>query len=180
MKYQETQQETELKTESIEQETESTEQWEDIVPLPEPLVLISEWRFTGLEPIEADNDYNGGYLYRDRTEDMLTVITNCCFVINQEVGESLEDYICRTVQEIGGAEPRELSWEENEVYSRRFTYPIFILSWQTDTNGKIHGCDGLFFMTDTHTYLYTFDTTIDNQLEMQEVWQEVFGQLNLR
>ncbi len=146
--------------------------------LPEPPVLISSWRFSGLEQVEVNNDYKGGYLYQDRTEDGLTIITNCCFE-NTQGDESLEDYILQVAEEISGTEVQELDWEENGEYSENFTYPVYILSWQSGSEESSRAWDGFFFMTDTHCYFYGFNTTLDNQLEMQETWHEVFGQLAL-
>ncbi len=158
-------------------DTESLRAEPDDVPTPP--ALICSWRFTGQEPLESRNHYRGGYLYRDMTEDALTVITNACFLTDQKEEESQEAYMFRTAQETGGAEPQEFCWEESSDHSERITYPVYILSWQTGSNEDIRKGDGFFFMTDTHTYLFSFDTSADNHEEMKETWQEVFWEINL-
>ncbi len=145
-----------------------------------PPTLLSGWRFTGLEPLEANNDYRGGYFYQDRTEDGLTLITNCCFSTDQGEDEDLDPYVMRCVAELTGRDIEPVTMEQNEEYSTRFAYPVYLLSWQAGGNEDARGCDAFFFMTDTHSYFYIFDTTVDNQIEMRDTWYEVFGQLELQ
>ncbi len=144
-----------------------------------PPVLMNGGRFTGMEPMEASNDFRGGYLYRDRTEDTLTIVTNCCMASNQAEGESMEDYILRVIAETGGREPRNLTFRAHDAHSQRLSYPVLLLAWETGSNEDTRGCSGFFFMTDTHTYLFSFDAPIDHQREMQEVWDFVFETLTL-
>ncbi len=148
--------------------------------LPAPPVLISPWRFTGLKQLISDDNYwNGGYLYRERTEDGLSEITNSCLVSLFDEVEEIEEHIFRAIVRVSGYMPYHLSIEENAEHSARFTYPVYLLTWQVGEGENAHAYDAFFFMTDTHTYLYYFDTTPENREEMKETWYEVFGQLEL-
>lgn len=144
-----------------------------------PPVLIRSGSFTGTTPLENNNDYNGGYYYADQTEDGQTIIINCCFTTTQTGSESQEDYIRRVAREIGGQEPQGLTITENETHTARIAYPVRLLSWQTGEDGDARQWDAFFFQTDTHTYLYAFDTAAEAAPELEGLWQEVFGELNL-
>ncbi len=144
-----------------------------------PPVLIRSGSFTGTTPLENNNDYNGGYYYADQTEDGQTIIINCCFTTTQTGSESQENYIRRVAQETGGQEPQGLTITENEAHTARIAYPVHLLSWQTGEDGDARQWDAFFFQTDTHTYLYAFDTAAEAAPELEDLWQEVFGELNL-
>ncbi len=149
-------------------------------PLPEPAALIPGYRFTDTTALEQNNDYNGGYYYKDQTEDGLSDITNCCFATVWEENDNLTDYLHWVTEEICGSEPKELNWAEDAALTGKFTYPVWILDWKTGGAEDTRIYDGVFFMTDTHTYLYAFSTTADNHPEMKEVWQDVFSMLELQ
>ncbi len=136
-------------------------------------VLMWPSRFSGLESLETDNDFFGGYLYRDLTEDTLTVITNCCIENQRQDGETMESYMTRVILASGSWEPEELTWTESPVHTQRLTCPVYLLNWETGANEDTRGCNGFFFMTDTHTYLFCFDTAIDHQAEMLNAWDAV-------
>ena len=141
-------------------------------------VLIRSGSFTGTTPLETNNQYHGGYYYSEQTEDGQTIILNCCFTSTWE-GEDLEDYMAACAAQISEAEIQDLTITESAEHTQRISYPVHLLSWQTGQGEEARQWDAFFFMTDTHTYLYAFDTAADAAPEMQEVWQEVFGQLSL-
>lgn len=148
-------------------------------PAAQPPVLMRTGSFTGLTPLETNNDYRGGYLYADQTADGLTVIYNCCFATDQVGGTSLEDYIAETAQAIGGEGPREMTVTEDAGHSQRLGYPVYLLTWQTGDGTEARTWDGFFCMTEGYTYLYAFCTTPDNAAAMSDTWQSVFGELYL-
>ena len=134
--------------------------------------------FTGTTPLVTENDFHGGYFYSEQTEDGHTVILNCCFSSTWQ-GEPLEDYIARCAGELSQADIQNFSAVKNEEHTQRICYPVHLLSWQTGSGEDARQWDAFFFMTDTHTYFYAFDTAADAASDMREVWLEVFGQLEL-
>ncbi len=144
--------------------------------LPEHMTIISPFRFTGLETLEVNNDYNGGYLYRERTEDGLTVITNCCYLIENNEGGNMDLYLPKVPAAIGGPEPTDIVWREyNDEYES--SYPVYMLSWVIDGEEESRLYDAFVLLTDTHTYVYSFDTPMSNYDLVREDWEFVFGQL---
>ena len=141
-------------------------------------VLIRSGSFTGTTPLETNNQYHGGYYYSEQTEDGQTVILNCCFTSTRD-GEEMADYMAACAAQISEGEIQDLSITESPEHTQRIGYPVSFLSWQTGQGEDTRQWDAFFFMTDTHTYLYAFDTAADMAPEMQEVWQEAFGQLSL-
>ncbi len=141
-------------------------------------VLMRTGSFTGTTPLETNNAYHGGYYYSEQTQDGQTIIVNCCFTSSWE-GEDVEDYMASCAEQISEEEIRELTITENSDHTQRIGYPVHLLSWQTGQGEETRQWDAFFFMTDTHTYLYAFDTAASAAPEMQEIWLEVFGQLSL-
>ncbi len=144
--------------------------------MPAPGVLVYSPGFTGLTPLEADNDYFGGYYYADQTEDGLTTIVNCGFTNDSLLtDETTEEAIARWLEMVCGEMPGELSMEETVMES----VPAYRLTWRTGANEDTRQWDGLMVLTDLYTYLYAFDTHADHAAEMVDTWEEVFASLEL-
>lgn len=71
-------------------------------------VLVYSPGYTGLTSLEINNDYHGGYYYKDMTEDTLTVIVNTAFEMDLGVDEYPEDMIARKLELIESSEAREI------------------------------------------------------------------------
>ncbi len=145
----------------------------------EPAALINPTRFSGSEVVETNNDYNGGYRYKDRTEDGLTLIVNCCFINVMDTSEGVEEYALWTAREIGGSTPEGFVCTQDDKLTANLTYPAYLLKWETGSNEDARIWDAVFFMTDSHTYLFAFETTMDNRDEMYDTWYETFEALTL-
>lgn len=140
-------------------------------------VLMRTGSFTGLTPLAADNDFHGGYLYADQTEDGLTVIYNSCLRQVPAADETPEDYLGSVVEIVTGASPENLTAAEDSGHSDRLGWPVQLLTWQTEEGGKTW--DGFYLVTDQATYLYAFCSTPDNAAAMAETWHWVFDELYL-
>lgn len=140
-------------------------------------VLMRTGSFTGLTPLAADNDFHGGYLYADQTEDGLTVIYNSCLRQVPAADETPEDYLGSVVETVTGASPENLTAAEDSGHSDRLGWPVQLLTWQTEEGGKTW--EGFYLVTDQATYLYAFCSTPDNAAAMAETWHWVFDELYL-
>lgn len=140
-------------------------------------VLMRTGSFTGLTPLAADNDFHGGYLYADQTEDGLTVIYNSCLRQVPAADGTPEDYLGSVVETVTGASPENLTAAEDSGHSNRLGWPVQRLTWQTEEGGKTW--EGFYLVTDQATYLYAFCSTPDNAAAMAETWHWVFDELYL-
>lgn len=159
---------------------EAAEPPEDSDTAPETAalpVLMRTGSFTGLTPLAADNDFHGGYLYADQTEDGLTVIYNSCLRQVPAADETPEDYLGSVVETVTGASPENLTAAEDSGHSDRLGWPVQLLTWQTEEGGKTW--EGFYLVTDQATYLYAFCSTPDNAAAMAETWHWVFDELYL-
>lgn len=139
-------------------------------------VLVYGPGFTGLTPLESDNDYHGGYYYADRTEDGLTVIVNCGFI--NDFGEQdadMDAYIFRKLEMVCGESPAGLDSHESTFGS----YPAYRLNWLTGGNEDFRNWDALMVCTDNYTYLYAFHTAADYAAEKEDLWLHVVSSLEL-
>lgn len=159
---------------------EAAEPPEDSDTAPETAalpVLMRTGSFTGLTPLAADNDFHGGYLYADQTEDGLTVIYNSCLRQVPAADETPEDYLGSVVETVTGASPENLTAAEDSGHSDRLGWPVQLLTWQTEEGGKTW--EGFYLVTDQATYLYAFCSTPNNAAAMAETWHWVFDELYL-
>lgn len=129
--------------------------------VPSVPVLMGGAFYTGMTQVANDSSYRGGYYYADRTEDTLTVISNCCFTLEIGDGEGYEDYIARCASEISGAPIAEFSAQYSDEYSAKFGYPVYIVSFIAGQNEASTLWDMLIFSTDSLTYAYSFATALD-------------------
>ncbi len=142
-------------------------------------MLTCYWDIPGLEILETNSDFLGGYLYQDITEDGLTVITNCAMENFKYDEEALQDYFLRITQEIGSYEAYDLTWEESPEYTQAMTYPVYLLAWKTGGSEDARAHTGFFFMTDTHSYIFSFSTKLDNLENVAATWNEAVANLIL-
>lgn len=144
-----------------------------------PPVLRRQGGFTGTEQLKAEDGWRGGYYYADRTGDGRTEIINCCFESTRTSDETQEAYAGRCAAELSGAETAGFTAEKNAGHTERIAYPVYVLSWQTGQGGGARHWDALFFQTDTHTYMYAFNTEAAQAQEMHDTWMAAFSQLEL-
>lgn len=145
-----------------------------------PAVLVNPARFTGSTPLETDNEYHGGYYYSEMTEDTLTTIINCCAANAMQDGESMESYAKTWANLISPYGIRDFTITATDICSENLNgYPVYLLTWISGENEATCAWNVLFFMTDTHTYMYAFDTVIDHEEEMRDTWYSTFPLLEL-
>jgi hypothetical protein len=139
--------------------------------------LVGGAMFTGMEPLVTENYADGGYYCSEKTEDGMTVIINTAKSNSIEEGESIEDYISRCAYDLSEEVLLDITITLDEGYSDKFTYPVYLVSWFTGENKETRRWEMFFFMTDTHTYMYSFNSNVDNAKDMLDVWMETFDGL---
>lgn len=149
---------------------------ENVVQIP---VLMGGAMFTGLKPLDTENYADGGYYYSEITEDDMTVIINAAYSNSLGDNESIEDYIINCAHDLGDDVVRDSKITLNKKYTNKFTYPVYLVSWFTGENEDTKRWEMFFFMTDSHTYMYSFNSKADNAEEMLDVWTEAFDSLYL-
>lgn len=163
-------------------EAKATEVAEDDVNYtPEAGVLVYSPGFTGLTPVETNNDYHGGYYYKDKTEDGLTVIVNTGFKgdYNVDTDSSIEDYVIRCMSMVDEGTAQEASVEQNEEQTSRTSWPVYYATWLTGGNEDTTDWTAMFILTDHYTYAYAFGTDADFAGEMKETWYEALDMVTL-
>ena len=138
-------------------------------------VLVYSPSFTGLTPMETNNDFHGGYYYKDLTADQLTVIINTGFVNDHTSDETMEEYTTRCIGLVGGSEAKEI----NIGSSLYESYPAYDLEWLTGSGENIIHWYARMICTDAYTYVYAFGTDADAAEEMADTWYEVLTSLEL-
>lgn len=142
-------------------------------------VLVYSPGYTGLTSLEVNNDYHGGYYYKDMTEDTLTVIVNTAFEMDLGVDEYPEDMIARKLELIESSEAREIVISSDDDQSARFTYPTYYVTWLTGYNEDTTDWTAMFVLTDGYTYAYAYGTDADFAEEMKETWYDSFERMEL-
>jgi hypothetical protein len=164
-------------TTETEEAIENEEAFEDNgVQIP---VLMGGAMFTGMEPMVTENYEDGGYYYSEMTEDGMTIIINSSQMNTMGTDETIEDYIIKCAYALGNEVVLEPDITLDEVYSEKLTYPVYLVSWLTGENEDTKRWEMFFFMTDSHTYTYTFNSTVDNAEDMLDIWMETFDNLYL-
>ena len=154
---------------------------DDVNYTPEAGVLVYSPGFTGLTPVETNNDYHGGYYYKDKTEDGLTVIVNTGFKgdYNVDTDSSIEDYVIRCMSMVDEGTAQEASVEQNEEQTSRTSWPVYYATWLTGGNEDTTDWTAMFILTDHYTYAYAFGTDADFAGEMKETWYEALDMVTL-
>ncbi len=143
-------------------------------------VLMNTAAFTGTTQLENNNDYYGGYFYKDKTEDGNTIIINCCFedsYLSSDV--SWEEYAEEWAETVCGYEVSDFTIEKNDENSERMSYPVYYLTWLTGENEDTRIWNALLIGTDGYDYMYAFGTMADFEEEMREVFYDAFDQVTL-
>ena len=151
----------------------------DLDTAPSVGALTNVPGYTGLTSLEVNNDYYGGYYYKDMTEDLVTVIVNTAFEDSLQEGESLEDMIVRDLTMVEPFEAREVVVTASEEQSARFTYPVYYVTWLTGENEDTVDWTAMAVLTEGYTYIYAYGTYADYAEEMRETWYESFESIEL-
>lgn len=133
--------------------------------------------FTHMTVLQTENYPDGGYYYEDMTQDGSILIINCAYPGGRRNGVSMEEYAVKSIEHLTMYEAEDLSVEKNSGYSEALGHPVYILTYTTSEND--HTFHWKIFMTeaDGYTYLYAFDVWHEVYADMEDVIDDVFGQL---
>lgn len=140
-------------------------------------VLMGGTVYSGMQSLVTENYEDGGYYYVSMTEDGQTEIINSARPNSIEDSQSVEDYIIECAYDLGDDVVLEPQITQIDTYSEKFTFPVYIVTWNTGENEEQKSWETFFFMTDTYTYTYTFTSNVENA--DAAFWEEEFGNLYL-
>ena len=162
------------KTEDVEDDQEAAE--EENGP---SYVLTSSKRYTGLKHLYNDTSWNGGYFYYYMTEDGMTVIVNCC-ARNDETGSQDSEEARKQFAALVSDWPIENYKEtKSKKFTKKFSYPVYRLTFTTGSNEDTCQWKMLYFQTDTNTYAYAYKMDIDWADEMKGEYKDALNSLEL-
>ena len=154
----------------------------DVIPQDSiPVLMGGALPFTNMQNLLSENHDDGTYRYEDITEDGQLLVVNAaeqsCFVPDVQ---ELDDYLTACALSLSDADTYELlSAEENEEYSRKLSYPVYIVTYIAGENEDTREWTVFVMDTDICTYLYGFCAPPDAAADMGETYQNIFSQLYL-
>ena len=142
-------------------------------------VLMSSKRYTGLQPLYNDSNWEGGYFYSDMTADGMTVIVNCSAKNEAVFGENEKEIRKNFAELVSDCEISDYKEKKNKKLTKKFTYPVYNLSFTTGANEDTCLWKMVYIQTDDHTYGYAYKMDIDWADEMLEEYKEAINSLEL-
>ena len=152
----------------------------DVVSIP--VLVGGGLPFTGMENLMNENYEDGTYTYEDMTQDGSVLVVDMAFQ-SLRTDETVEEYAEYAAQfaalDTGEGEPRDVTCFQDEDYTQNLSYPVYIV-WYTTGSGEDQR-EWMVYTVDTedYTYLYAFGTIADEADEMQEVFYNICGNLEL-
>ena len=152
----------------------------DVVSIP--VLVGGGLPFTGMENLMNENYEDGTYTYEDMTQDGTVLVVDMAFpsLRTDETAEEYAEYAARfAALDTGEGEPRDVTCFQDEDYTQNLSYPVYIV-WYTTGSGEDQR-EWMVYTVDTedYTYLYAFGTIADEADEMQEVFYNICGNLEL-
>ena len=152
----------------------------DIVSIP--VLVGGGLPFTGMENLMNENYEDGTYTYEDMTQDGTVLVVDMAFqsLRTDETAEEYAEYAAQfAALDTGEGEPRDVTCFQDEDYTKNLSYPVYIV-WYTTGSGEDQR-EWMVYTVDTedYTYLYAFGTIADEADEMQEVFYNICGNLEL-
>ena len=152
----------------------------DIVSIP--VLVGGGLPFTSMENLMNENYEDVTYTYEDMTQDGSVLVVDMAFQ-SLRSDETVEEYAEYAAQfaalDTGEGEPRDVTCFQDEDYTQNLSYPVYIV-WYTTGSGEDQR-EWMVYTVDTedYTYLYAFGTIADEADEMQEVFYNICGNLEL-
>ena len=136
--------------------------------------------FSDMRTLRADNYPDGTYYYSDITADgNITVVNSSEKSVFVPDIQDMEDYLPACALSLGNAKTFEMtSVEENEDYSLRLGYPVYIVQYIANEGEDARKWTVFAVDNDICTYLYGFCETPDVTEDMSEIYQSIFTQLH--
>ena len=152
----------------------------DVVSIP--VLVGGGLPFTGMENLMNENYEDGTYTYEDMTQDGSVLVVDMAFqsLRTDETAEEYAEYAAQfAALDTGEGEPRDVTCFQDEDYTQNLSYPVYIV-WYTTGSGEDQR-EWMVYTVDTedYTYLYAFGTIADEADEMQEVFYNICGNLEL-
>ena len=152
----------------------------DVVSIP--VLVGGGLPFTSMENLMNENYEDGTYTYEDMTQDGTVLVVDMAFpsLRTDETAEEYAEYAARfAALDTGEGEPRDVTCFQDEDYTQNLSYPVYIV-WYTTGSGEDQR-EWMVYTVDTedYTYLYAFGTIADEADEMQEVFYNICGNLEL-
>ena len=152
----------------------------DIVSIP--VLVGGGLPFTSMENLMNETYEDVTYTYVDMTQDGSVLVVDMAFQ-SLRSDETVEEYAEYAAQfaalDTGEGEPRDVTCFQDEDYTQNLSYPVYIV-WYTTGSGEDQR-EWMVYTVDTedYTYLYAFGTIADEADEMQEVFYNICGNLEL-
>ena len=147
-----------------------------------PVLVGGGLPFTGMENLMNTNYEDGTYTYEDMTQDGSVLVVDMAFqsLRTNETVEEYAEYAARfSALDTGEGEPYDITCFQDEDYTRNLSYPVYIV-WYTTGSGEDQR-QWMVYTVDTedYTYLYAFGTIADEADDMQDVFFNICGNLEL-
>ena len=152
----------------------------DLVSIP--VLVGGGLPFTSMENLMNENYEDGTSTYEDMTQDGSVLVVDMAFpsLRTDETAEEYAEYAAQfAALDTGEGESRDVTCFQDEDYTQNLSYPVYIV-WYTTGSGEDQR-EWMVYTVDAedYTYLYAFGTIADEADEMQEVFYNICGNLEL-
>ena len=146
-----------------------------------PVLMSDALPFANVESLQSENHEDGTYYYEDMAEDGLVLVVNTVLPRNLvDDAQTLEDYLTGCALDLGKADTDRLQTvEQNDAYTRKMSYPVYIVTYTTGENEDSREWTVFAMDTDRYTYLYGICVTLDAADDFKPLYQDIFAGLDL-
>lgn len=146
-----------------------------------PVLMGGALPFTNMENLQSENYEDGTYYYADATEGeqihVVNMVTPSNFMYDVQ---TLEDYLTACATSLSESDSFVLqSVEQNDVYTEKMTYPVFIITYTAGENEDAREWTFFAMDTDRYTYFYGFGATLEGAEDMRSIYDDIFVGLYL-
>lgn len=144
-----------------------------------PVLMSDALPFANIETLQSENHEDGTYYYEDMAEDGLVLVVNTVLPRNLvDDAQTLEDYLTGCALDLGKANTDRLQTvEQNDAYTRKMSYPVYIVTYTTGENEDSREWTVFAMDTDRYTYLYGICVTLDAADDFKPLYQDIFDGL---
>lgn len=149
-----------------------------------PVLMSDALPFANIETLQSENHEDGTYYYEDMAEDGLILVVNTVlprnFVDDAQTLEDYQNYLIGCALDLGKADTDRLQTvEQNDAYTRKMSYPVYIVTYTTGENEDSREWTVFAMDTDRYTYLYGICVTLDAADDFKPLYQDIFAGLDL-
>ena len=144
-----------------------------------PVLMSGVLPFTNIKTLESENHEDGTYYYADMAEDGQVLLVNTVLPRDFTDDERTpEEYLTDCALDLGKAHTGNLlTVEQNDAYTRKMTYPVYIVTYTTGENEDSREWTVFAMDTDLYTYLYGFCASLDAADDVKSAYQDIFDSL---